>query len=477
MAAEIKYTIPQLTEAITDGLIKVSNTIITNDELGLIKKGRIDVPASGEVVYPMDGTGVSIGDDVNVNIKNYNGANATTSGVSELWLKVTDDGVAPAPFYILQATGDSITDQGSSNNSSGDRDPTLTYSTSLRGYWIQGPYAQSSSDYVYRPDTGGNGATISTLITQVDRILSRDADVVIMMAGINDILGGANAATVISRWDEWIGLLYPAKKLVICKNQYQRFAEVNYVARNLILDEVNAHLQSVADANPFIDVVEPSALFNSLILSGDTSVAGDLLHPTNYGASLMGVNLNAKLQELYPSTVSGLNLLPPLTGTGGTKLSGATGVAPDGYFVEHGTAVPDGFQYVDVDGKQWLQVTTDGAFTGQRFQGFSGVLATPVPSSGWYVFYVTMYVESGAELMHTLKVVTRSSGTSGDSQMVSYLTGGQVMQNGVERRFQSPPILMNNGDSIDAYLVTVQNAGVNLVYRATDYEVRKVEDI
>lgn len=144
---------------------------------------------------------------------------------------------------------------------------------------------------------GANGATIAGILGDFGPDLSGDAaDVTFMEGGTNDIALGANAATVLASWANYIQSVgawnpWPWHKIIVSEI-WQVFPPQTY---NAVVQQVNAGLPAVIAASPFASRI---TLFPAYGMIPQADYNADGLHPTNTGYGIVATNLWTYLAPL-----------------------------------------------------------------------------------------------------------------------------------------------------------------------------------
>lgn len=467
MALEVTKKIGNITEAKT-GL----NYELKSGSWELIDSGTVNASSDGTIHVPMAGKGVSLSDDLVMQVHNFNGVNFSTFGYSMFDVKVQDDGVAPPDVLKLIAIGDSFT--ATSNVDTGVRPSKGNITTFFSNYWVSAAYVWSANDYIFRPDMGKSGQTTRGALNIIEQYKASDADVVMLLLGANDFF-------IIPQAESWSnyelivnGLLTSGKRVLIIPT-YKRNNGGSWEDINTQCDELNAFVRSTfenTDGVFFSDV--DTTIDNLMITHGnDGALSDDGLHFNNIGGLMAGVKVAEALDLHFPSTINKINLAPDsFTGTGGTAATG--GVMPDGFYGSLASnTTEDAFTGpIDRgDGKVWWKVRASN-------QTLFRLNAVPT-TSGFYTMECTVEFEQGAELVNRIEVTVYSSGTTyNPSELNTELVvdSSGMVSNGVKYRFRSPTGIMEDDTGV-ARFETRQDTGDDVIYYITDFKFYKVEDI
>ncbi len=378
--------------------------------------------------------------------------------------------------------GDSMTSSGSNANDDGSRLADQSLINYHHGYWVAALNVLCKGDYLVRPDQGVGGDTTTQMLARIANVTSSDADLVLMLAGTNDV-GGANmpTATSVANIDAIVAAILAAgKKMLIVPVIHRRDNESEHVQRNRKIDAINAHYQAVAANSYDIDIVPAATEYDRLIVSDDDweMVSDDKLHPNNYGAMLLGQVVADALDKYYPSHIDKTNVLPAFSGINGTINNNATGKPPDdwrGSYTNPASGV--GFSVVERDGKIWAEVKTSDAPVPVLNEHRCSLFNSPSIESeaGRYVVEAVAQFDH-PELLSSFVLQLDSTGsTYGAGEFRSSSTKGQAFKPGVKYKIKFASAQMEAASTMKVTVRTAQLPGVDAVCRVTDIKVYKVE--
>lgn len=484
MALEVKKTIKNVAESkfgIPFEIRKLSGevrVIIHAGEVDIISDGTL-----GTVAIPMGGRGVLLDSEVGLLLDEYDGTNLEDSGASFDWVKITDDGVAPPATLKLMAIGDSQTDNASSGTTTGDRPTNGSVSINYKGYWVSSAYVQCASDYIFRTDMGKAGAGTSNLLSRLPDIMLRDADVVMLMIGVNDV-GGGDIETTKSNYTQIVnGLRANDKFQVVIVPVMHRNDGANPASDNAFIDELNAHAATLAATTDGVSIVPVNTAFDTLMMqAGYGGVSDDWLHTNNAGGMLLGAPIAVHLDAHHPSAMpEKFNLTTrDFVGNGGNVTGGGTGVAPDGYTgTLANNTTEDGFSEAfdrKGDGRLWWKIRTHGG-TPVSSNNKSKLTFNNVPiADGIYGAKLTVEVETPHVLSKMRLAINSSDGTYTYSDITASGSCVDAFEAGKEYPLRSATALAKAGN-INFYFETTQVQGDDAIIWITGAEVYKVEDL
>ena len=221
------------------------------------------------------------------------------TGVSGL---ATPSGVIN-PFIGIKRTvalfGDSIT-----RNNHWDGAAFQTKQNSQLGYWtfasqILGKRFYYDSTYNF----GVFGDTTTQMLARIGTVTAKGPTLCVVLAGINDIIGGASAATVqsnlLSIWSQLnnagiaviAGCVFPSSYGSFTATMAKTLMQVNQWMRKTVPTLPNVHLW-----DSFFSLAD----LTSAVAGCDTNCFADALHPNRRGAFIAGVDLAAVINAVYP---------------------------------------------------------------------------------------------------------------------------------------------------------------------------------
>lgn len=203
---------------------------------------------------------------------------------------------------------------------------------------------------IYNAGIGGN--TTAQMLARIKTdVLDKRPDICFILGGENDFSGGVSLATTQGNLDQIYKILANAGIIPILATMYVGESGWANSANILKIVQFNAWLREYAYRNGLLlcdlhkAVVNPSDTTGYAIQY--TADPTDHLHPSAYGAYLMGKEVASVLSPLmgscgypvnsyvdcYGQDSSSTNVIdnPTFTGTGGTKDASTTGTVADGY--------------------------------------------------------------------------------------------------------------------------------------------------
>lgn len=245
--------------------------------------------------------------------------------------------------------GDSITARGAGAT----RTATGTYETRMNGYWV---HAQNYTTTYFRflDNKGVSGDTTVNLLSRMNDVLLSGADICLMMVGTNDLSQGRTPTQIEASMNDITTQITAAGiHVVIVPILHRNIAD----GLNDLIDSTNLLYKQIAMLNDkvtYLDGVSHS--FNYIVDKNEhLRVTTDGLHPSAYGAWLVGKEVAKHLSVLFNSYLLYDNVFTnsSMTGTAGVLSTGATGVSPTGYSLYYCN-----YQVMNDGDGNYLRVTT-----------------------------------------------------------------------------------------------------------------------
>lgn len=238
----------------------------------------------------------------------------------------------------LIAFGDSFTDNGDGV----PRNAAGSYTISTRGYWVCA-WLQSTQNFMMLDAKGLTGNTTTQMLARITDVTNSEADVVLLLGGTNDLNQGATPEATRDGMAAILDAIIASGKKVLL-TPIARRKEADFL--NDEVDATNAYYaELVAARKDHVVMAERSPEFDDGCTASNPDVTPDGLHPSSYGAWLIGKKTAIALDKHFKSNpVARTNLAPnpDFAGDTGSALSGATGKAPTSWRIYYADPTNNG---------------------------------------------------------------------------------------------------------------------------------------
>lgn len=257
-----------------------------------------------------------------------------------------------------------------------------------------------------------DGGIYQGVLTRIGQVIDKKPDIFVDNSGVNDITGGANAATIIANKTAIFSrALAEGKPLVastIGNRPYATWAAGS--VQRLTLMEVNEWIRRVATRSRGVSLFDEFKIVTDPATGQPRSgyLDPDGLHFSNQGGYYLGVEWNKLLDDLlgegYENLHPGIdnvfdavnnkrgNICPPISsGTAGSKANGITGNVMTGWKLQRssGSGVITGVASVIADPDygylQQVDFTLPGSGGNEIFQFLPAVLPAASVAAGTWV--------------------------------------------------------------------------------------------
>ena len=365
-------------------------------------------------------------------------------------------------YLKAQAFGDSITANGGGRGIDGG------WTLNTRAWWADA-LTKSTQSFYLSDSKGVTGNTTLDLLARISDVLNDDADIIILMIGINDLGQGRTISDIKASMIDIVDQIITAGKFVfvvpVLQTQGTTELQDNITALNL-------EYRDIASTRDKMVVCSDVSDFNTIMLTPSyTDIAPDGLHPANRGAELISDHVALELDKYVISTNQNDVDYMAVDFTGGSDgsiLNGATGTIPTGwrgYYAdpsEAGTFTDRGVGYTADPANN--AITFKGGTTTETNRIFIRTITPTETLNGLYRVECDIEITSDLVDLSYFRVYTADSTiTNGDASVARSLSVPDDTTGLIRKTFKwvTPYFRVNNTAINDYIFIRLESQTAN----------------